>query len=102
MTEKTLSNSDINGASKNVPDLVVFGDGDAWKLICMASSQNEGWTKSTKAMQISSGGCLVQVTTQQRNPDGSYSLAEAITYVPGALITETTKGNAVVSRELIS
>ena len=38
-------------------------------------------------MQLGSG-CLVQVTTQQRNPDGSYALAEAITFVPGAGITE--------------
>ncbi|MFQ5589577.1 MAG: hypothetical protein ACE5HE_00300 [Phycisphaerae bacterium] len=41
--------------------------------------------KSTKAMEIP-GGCIVQVTTQQRNPDGSYSVAEALTFVPGVYI----------------
>jgi len=29
---------------------------------------------------------VVQVTTQQKNPDGSYAIAEALTYVPGVLI----------------
>ena len=37
--------------------------------------------KSTKACETSYG-CLVQVTTQQRNPDGSYSLAEALAFAP--------------------
>lgn len=82
MGGKTLHNSDVSGAKKNVPDIKTFGNGDAWQLICKASSEREGWMKSTKAMQVQGGGCLVQVTTQQRNPDGSYAVAEAVTYVP--------------------
>jgi hypothetical protein len=31
-------------------------------------------------------GCIVQVTTQQKNQDESYALAEAITFVPGVRI----------------
>jgi len=65
----------------------VVGNGDMFKLLCKASSQNEGWMKSTKAMQVT-GGCVVQVTTQQKNPDGSYSLAEALTFVPDAVIVD--------------
>jgi hypothetical protein len=86
MTEKTLHNSDISGARTNVPDIKVVGDGDMWQLLCKASSQSEGWMKSTKAIDTPEG-CLVQVTTQQRNPDGSYALAEAITYVPGVSVS---------------
>jgi hypothetical protein len=86
--EKTLHNSDISGARTNVPDIEVFGNGDAFKLICKASSKSEGWMKSTKAMDIGTG-CIVQVTTQQRNPDGSYAIAEAVTYVPGVRVYET-------------
>ena len=85
MTEKTLGNSDVNEARKNVSDLEVFGNGDTFLLICKASSQQEGWMKSTKAMETGDG-CLVQVTTQQRNPDGSYSVAEALEYVPNVEI----------------
>lgn len=91
LTPKTLYNSDVSGARKNVPDIKVVGDGDTFKLICKASSQNEGWMKSTKAMQVS-GGCVVQVTTQQRNPDGSYAVAEALAFVPGAVIVEANDG----------
>lgn len=48
--------------------------------------------KSTKAMEIESLGCVVQVTTQQKNPDGSYSLAEALTFVPHAGIKKDANG----------
>lgn len=87
MAEKTLGNSDVDGARKNVQDLKVVGNGDLWQLLCKASSQEEGWMKSTKAMEVADG-CLVQVTTQQRNPDGSYVVAEALEFVPGVLICD--------------
>lgn len=86
--EKTLHNSDISGTRVNVPDVQVVGDGDTFKLICKASSQAEGWMKSTKAMATPQG-CVVQVTTQQKNPDGSYVVAEALTYVPGVKISKS-------------
>lgn len=89
--EKTLFNSDVSGARQNVKDIVVFGDCDLFKLICKASSQSEGWMKSTKAMDVGNG-CLVQVTTQQRNPDGSYAIAEAVTFVPEVTIVEDENG----------
>jgi hypothetical protein len=86
--KKILHNSTISQAKDNVPDIKVFGDGDAFQLICKASSEVEGWMKSTKAMQIDGVGCIVQVTTQQTNPDGSYAIAEAITFVPSVKIAE--------------
>lgn len=95
-TQKTLYNSDISGTKVNVPDVKVFGDGDTFQLICKASSQSEGWMKSTKAMYVGNG-CVVQVTTQQQNPDGSYVLAEALVFVPGASIRDNVDdlGNVV-------
>lgn len=83
---KTLGNTDADGATKNVKDIQFYGDGDTFQLICKASSEAEGWMKSTKAMQINRIGCVVQVTTQQRNPDGSYAVAEAVCFVPGVRI----------------
>ena len=81
MEDKTLVNSCSNEATKNVKDIEFFGNGDTFKLLCKASSQNEGWMKSTKVCETPYGS-LVQVTTQQRNPDGSYSCAEALTFAP--------------------
>jgi hypothetical protein len=86
MEPKTLGNTDINGTEKNVPDVVKFGNGDYWQLLCKASSKAQGWMKSCKAMEIPGVGCCVQVTTQQQNPDGSYAVAEAVTFVPGVKI----------------
>jgi len=81
MSKKTLHNSDISGAQQNVRDIKVFGNGDLFKLISKASSEAEGWMKSTKAMEIKGVGCIVQVTTQQGD-----SVAEALTFVPGVCI----------------
>jgi hypothetical protein len=100
MTEKTLGNTDVNGAKKNVKDIVVFGDGDTFKLLCKASSQSEGWMKSTKVMYVPGQGCVVQVTTQQRNPDGSYAIAEALTFVPNVALAEEITDGVVTSRYL--
>ena len=85
--QKTLHNSDVSGARQNVKDIKVVGNGDMFRLLCKASSEAEGWMKSTKAMEVV-GGCVVQVTTQQRNMDGSYAVAEALTYVPGVRIAD--------------
>lgn len=80
---KTLHNSDVSGAKKNVSDLKVYGDGDLWQLLCKASSRREGWMKSTKAMVVGGCGCLVQVTTQQGD-----NVSEAVTWVPGVTVVD--------------
>lgn len=97
--EKTLVNTDANGASKNVKDIVFWGNGDTFKLISKASSVAEGWMKSTKAMEIEGVGCVVQVTTQQGN-----NIAEAVTFVPGVKIQEeitSEQVGIVTSRKLV-
>lgn len=83
MADKTLDNQDVTQARSAIPDLAVFGNGDTWRLLCKASSQAQGWMKATKVLEVPEVGCLVQVTTHQRNHDGTNSVAEAVTFVPG-------------------
>lgn len=83
--EKDLGITEVRGAKANISDLQVYGNGDTFALLCKASSQSQGWMKSTKVANVEDG-CIVQVTTQQKNPDGSYAVAEALTYVPGVNI----------------
>jgi len=92
---KTLHNSTVSEARKNIKDIVVFGDGDTFKLICKASSKAEGWMKSTKAMEINGVGCVVQVTTQQGD-----NIAEALAFVPGVKI-QLIDGDKVNGRMLV-
>ena len=106
--EKTLYNSDGNGTQENVPDVNFFGDENTFQLIAKASSEEEGWMKSTKAMEIKGVGCVVQVTTQQQNENGSYSLAEALTFVLGTKITKVKARSSyadgheeVISRQIV-
>lgn len=94
MDEKTLDVTNMEQLKEKVSDVQVYGDPGAWVCIAKASSKDEGWMKSTKVFEVRSQpdplnhpnglvmGCLVQVSTQQRNPDGSYAIAEALAYVP--------------------
>lgn len=85
---KSLHNTDINGTRKNVADVQVFGNGDLFQLICKASSEAQGWMKSTKAMEIPNVGCVVQCTTQQFD-----KVAEAVCFVPGVRIKLDENGD---------
>jgi len=91
MKEKTLDISEEKAARKNISDIKIVGNTDLFQLLCKASSEEQGWMKSTKAMDTGDG-CVVQVTTQQRNPDGSYAIAEALTFVPVVKIVEDENG----------
>lgn len=92
---KILDTTDVE--TSKTSDLKVFGDGNYWQLICKASSEAEGWMKSTKALEIDGVGCLVQVTTQQGN-----DVAEAITFVPGTYISDTRdKEGNVIGRKIL-
>ena len=96
MSEKMLDISEVKGAKANISDLKVYGDGDTFALLCKASSQDQGWMKSTKVCNVP-GGCIVQVTTQQKNPDGSYAVAEALTYVPGVQMDRNQEPRILVA-----
>jgi len=80
--QKTFINPIVSEAKKNVSDLVVYGDGDTFKLICKSSSETEGWIRSTEAMVIPGIGCVIRVFTQCKNG----AISEALTFVPNVSI----------------
>jgi len=99
---KTLHNSEVSGAKKNVKDTKIIGNEDAFQLLFKASSKNEGWMKSTKAMHCGNGQVVIQVTTQQRNLDGSYAVAEALTTVQTSdIVPDVNNGHKIVPSELV-
>ena len=84
-------------------DLNVFGNPDVWKLLCKASSESTGFMKSTKVLEVEGVGCFVQVTTQYKNPDGSYGIAEAVAWAPGIkVIDKAAHEDGLSDRELVS
>ena len=93
---KTMNNSNTKGTKTQVKDVEFWGNGDLFKLISKASSKNEGWMKSTKAMHIENIGCVIQVTTQQGD-----NVAEALTFVPQVKIVEIKEKDKVISREIV-
>lgn len=95
--EKPLNITNIEEAKKETSDLIVFGNGDAWKLLGKASSKKQGWMKSTKAMQIDGLGCIVQVTTQNYD-----NVAEAVVFVPGVKIAnDKNEAGEIIGRHLV-
>ena len=99
---KTLKNTDSSGTTHNVPDVEFFGISDMFKLISKAHSDKEGWMKSTKAMEIQGAGCVIQTTTQQRNPDGSYALTDALVFVPNvSVVSVMNKDNTRISHRIL-
>lgn len=85
--KKTLNTCEANGARKVIKDIEIVGNGDMFKLLCKASSKEEGWMKSTKAMEIKGVGCLIQVTTQQGD-----NVAEALQFVHGVKVVDDVDG----------
>lgn len=73
------------------------GNKNAFRPLCKSFNEYEGWTKTVDVMEIPYSGCLIQVTTRQKNSDGSYSVAEALTFVPSVHIVEDE--NDVISLE---
>ena len=92
---KTLDISVQKPDKENISDLKTYGNCDNFRLLCKASSEKEGWMKSTKVCNTPVG-CIVQVTTQQLNDDNTYSLAEALTFVPGCMIDITLNPRQIV------
>jgi len=90
-TVSNVSNKQISDEKEN-NDVVFLGNGsNNWRLLCKAYSKNEGWMKSTKALQLNASDVLVQVSTQQRNSDGTYCISEAVTTVKGNLHESSTE-----------
>jgi|SRR3990167_1655874 len=83
MEERTLSNVDSSH-----PGIKTFGNPDNWLYICKAWNQREGWFKSTKALPIPGFGCVMQVSTQQRDAGGRWALSESLVSLPGVSIEE--------------
>lgn len=78
--DKDLTVANMEELAEKVPDVVVVGDPGAWELICKASSQSQGWMKSTKRLEVR-GGWLYQTETQQRSADGTWALSQALAFV---------------------
>jgi hypothetical protein len=70
-------------------DVNRIGNPDQFVLLFKAAAKT--WKKSTKAMAIDTG-CIVQVSTEQLSPDGSVAVAEAVTFVPDAIIGDDDDG----------
>ena len=89
--EKTFNAVNGEDVVEKVSDVEIFGNGDLFQLLSKASSEKQGWMKSTKAMNVTGVGCVVQVTTQQKNINGTCSIAEAVTFVPGVKVGKAHK-----------
>jgi hypothetical protein len=82
MERVTTQTADLKGT------IVTVGNPDHFALLFKANGPS--WRKSTKAMAAGQG-CIIQVSTELLNADGTTSIAEALTFVPNVVI-EKDKG----------
>lgn len=83
-TEDAQENARARGQA-----IEVFGDPDQLKVLFKV--QAEDWKKSTKALSVP-GGCLVQMTTERRGRDGSWTTSEALQFVPDVTLLKAPTG----------
>lgn len=86
MKKRTLTNTNPKQAKASGVESI--GPMDTWKVVQKAWNKKEGWMKSTKALEIPGGGCLVQITTQQKD-----KLAEALCFVPDVKLEPRPDGS---------
>jgi len=74
----------------NREEVKIFGNPD--KLVLLFKAEGSNWSKSTKAMQVP-GGCILQVSTERKGANNTWAVAEALTFIPGAVINGTQSDN---------
>lgn len=86
-SEFNISTEDAQISNK---DLKLYGNPDNLKLLFKASTNT--WSNSTKALETHNG-CLIQVTNEQKQANGSWIAAEALTFIPDVVIKDMPNGN---------
>jgi hypothetical protein len=86
--------------TKDVKEPVtVVGNPDDMRLLFKAAAAT--WERSTKAMDVGHG-CIVQVSTKIRVPDGGWNVAEALAYVPDVTIVDSRADGRTLRARAIS
>lgn len=81
VSDRNLHNTSSADAKATTPDIQVHGNPDAWECICKASSQSQGWMKSTKRMRVE-GGYIYQSTTEHRSGGLVTACSDSMVFVP--------------------
>ena len=88
MSTRPVNVVSAEDAKAKVNDVVIVGNGNLFQLLCKASSESQGWMKSSKAMEIPGLGCVVQSTTREKGERP----AEAMVFVPDCRIEPDVNG----------
>jgi hypothetical protein len=78
-------------------DTKVIGDMDMFEVLSSVQIPKDGFERALLAKQVR-GGCLVAATTRQKNPDGGYSISDALAFVPNVTITPDKNGGKKLSQ----
>lgn len=95
-TKREVGNTTTSQAKDNVSDLVTYGLPDMWKLITKASSKEQNFFITTKAMEITSIGVVLQT---ERYEGGAIS--QSTVFIPNVIIREYYRGDKVDAREIV-
>lgn len=83
---KDLDNENMDQLKSKCDDVKIYGDPGKWELICKASSQKQGWMKSTKRMAVE-GGHIYQTTSEYVNSYGQViACSDSLVFVPRRVV----------------
>ncbi len=89
-----LSDRPLITTTEDIKEKIKYS-GDISNLKLLYKVQGDKWLKSTKALQVP-GGCVIQVTTERLQADGSWQNAEALAYVPGIILKSIKNGKGYI------
>lgn len=78
-------------AKEPLSDIETVGNPDMFEVLTSVNFPKEGLSRAIMAMSVR-GGCVMAVTTRQKNPDGSYAISDALTFVPNVWIVDDVNG----------
>jgi hypothetical protein len=86
---RTLDNTTNEGATEEGVKMV---GKQLWKTVCKAWHEGQRWFKTTKAMEISGLGVLVQTSSYDQG-----QVTESLVFIPKAELIEVEHGCVVVT-----
>lgn len=95
MKKRTVSNTTPKQAAQSGVEFL--GDPNKWVVLHKAWNADEGWMRSTKALEIPGVGCMVQVSTLEKD-----KIAESVCFVPDVGITADSNGGRKLVRNQYS
>lgn len=89
--KRSLGITSTYQAIREIPDLKRDGNPNLYRMLGKASSEKQGFMRTTKAFEIEGCGVFVLCCTNQAGGNGGRAVSETSEYIPGVKLIEDTE-----------